>query len=429
MMKRLLFLCAVTTWTFSSQDHHVGAFNFVQRQGDITRPLSINGRGQHAVFQISSSDFAEVDNQPQSKGTEESKSAETASIEDDVRSMRVKEIKSELHRLNISTVDAFEKEELVKRLVKARRMNDNNIHNNNAARQTSSSADASKSTEDKDTRSTWTSPSSSDKNTLVSPLYFTTVDAGRKTAGLQIQQGDKPYATIQINVLQSNSGSVDQSFPLQVLLDTACSGFVLRPSVIEQHNLPKLSTPVTMTGAGGTVGATGLTQIDTFTIETIASSSSSSSSLPTSGSSNADVPKNNVQTFGPMPAAVQDIGGLPNALDGIIGLSFLSQFSCVEMDFAQESVSFFGAGKEPPSQSKQRLLGRSTMNYISTLGLYSVDVYLGDKGPVKMLVDSGTSFQSFFLQTACACVDFIVLTKNAITHSTCLTFQVPRVRF
>ena len=66
--------------------------------------------------------------------------------------------------------------------------------------------------------------------------------------------------TIQIEVVQDGSSS----FPLSLLRDTACSGFVLRPSVVQKYNLRELDTPITMTGAGGTSGGTGLTQIDKF---------------------------------------------------------------------------------------------------------------------------------------------------------------------
>ena len=54
-----------------------------------------------------------------------------------------------------------------------------------------------------------------------------------------------------------------------------------------------------MTGAGGTVGATGLTQIEKFSLN------------------QDEKPGNANPTFGPLPAAVQDIGALPSTLDGI----------------------------------------------------------------------------------------------------------------
>jgi predicted aspartyl protease len=269
--------------------------------------------------------------------------------------MRVKEIKEELERLKVPTADAFEKEELVKRLVEARQ-------------KSTASSEANSSDIFFSTTSPTVSPaSSSDENVIVAPLYYTTVDAGRLASGVTLQSSDRPYATIQISV--ETGGDI---FPLNLLLDTACSGFVLRPSVVERHKLPQMSTPVTMTGAGGTVAVTGLTQIEIFFVATTTSSSSS-------------------EAFGPMPAAVQDITGLPSALDGIIGLSFLNQFECVDMDFTNRTVALYQNDVSHDNDNASKVVGRAKMKYLSSLGLYTVDVYLGDRGPVKMLVDSGAS--------------------------------------
>ena len=37
-------------------------------------------------------------------------------------------------------------------------------------------------------------------------------------------------------------------------------------------------------------------------------------------------------------AACQDIGALPSGLDGILGLSFLNQFACVDFDFVNDEL-------------------------------------------------------------------------------------------
>ncbi|KAG7371873.1 aspartyl protease [Nitzschia inconspicua] len=288
-------------------------------------------------------------------GSSTVKDDDATPFEDEIRSMRVREIKIELERLKIPTVDIFDKEELVRRLVEARR-----------TKHPKPSSDL----QDNERNSSRSTQKVTDEGVIVSPLYFTTVDAGRSSAGVEIQSSDKPFATILIHAWSKNNN--DQSFQLHLLLDTACSGLVLRPSVVKQHNLPKLSTPVTMTGAGGTVGATGLTEIEKFTIQTLSDTEKS-------------------RMFGPISAAVQDIGGLPSSLDGIIGLSFLNRFSCVEMDFSSGTVTFFSGENTNSRTSEHDLLGRATMGYIPTLGLYSVEVYLGDKGPVRMLVDSGAS--------------------------------------
>ena len=100
--------------------------------------------------------------------------------------------------------------------------------------------------------------------------------------------------------------------------------------------------------------------------------------------------------FGPYPAALQEIGALPAALDGIIGLSFLSQFEAVEFDFVNSQVSFFDA--EPSSlPSNLKLIGEGDMYMLGSLGIYAVDTWWAGRGPVRMLVDSGaaTSYWSW----------------------------------
>ena len=96
--------------------------------------------------------------------------------------MRVKEIMNELDALRVSTVDVFEKEELVTRLVTARLQKQQQkqqkeatvINNNNK----------------------------NDWSAITAPLYFTTLDsinvATSTGDGLRVEPGDQPYATIRI---------------------------------------------------------------------------------------------------------------------------------------------------------------------------------------------------------------------------------------
>lgn len=267
---------------------------------------------------------------------------------EEIRSMRIKDIKNELSSLRITTTDVFEKEELVQRLCKARleRQKTNGRTDRGSNEQT-------------------TQPR---EGVIQAPLYLTSLDRSSKVAavnlpgdgGLTIDQGEQPYATIKIEVEDKNGGS---SYTLSLLLDTACSGFVLRPEVVKRYNLPSYSTPVTMTGAGGTSATTGLTQLQCFRV--------------------------GGESFGPLPAAVQDIGALPASLDGIIGLSFLNQFAAVEMDFRQGLLSFF---RKPPSQrSDLKIVATSDMRMLPRLGIYTTDVHLGGRGPVRMLVDTGAA--------------------------------------
>jgi predicted aspartyl protease len=266
-----------------------------------------------------------------------------------LRSMSVADIKKELTSLKTPFNDLFEKEGLIRRLHDTRSQT-------SETRTQQPPIDSSK--------------SKSTRDVLQAPLYFTSLDSGVRVAavnvedgGVTIQSGGQPYPTIKIDVPEPSGRG---SFTLTLLLDTACSGFVLRPNIVTKYNLPSYSTPVTMTGAGGTSGATGLTQLETFSL---------------AGT-----------TFGPLPAAVQDIGALPRELDGIVGLSFLSQFAGIEMDFRRGVVSFFRDSNSLNDDSKTKtVLAEADMELAGSLGIYTVDVLLGGRGPVKMLVDSGAA--------------------------------------
>jgi predicted aspartyl protease len=269
-------------------------------------------------------------------------------LEAAIQAMKVKEIKEELTQLNISSNDVFEKEQLVQRLLKARQQG--------------------KRLQDFSTKST--SEQNRGRDVIVAPLYFTNMDSNVKVAavnmdgGIQVNPSDQPYATVEFEVSAESGAS---TFPLRLLLDTACSGFVLRPSVVAKNDLPKMSTPVTMTGAGGTVGATGLTQLSKFSI--------------------------GGESFGPLPAAVQDIGALPSALDGIVGLSFLHNFAAVDMDFSNGKLRLYKRASQVPEISPDQgtLVARGRMDLIPQYGIYTVETMLGSRGPVNLLVDSGAA--------------------------------------
>jgi len=317
-------------------------------------------------FALASSSVENPDvTEPQQDGSTESRSLEA------VRSMSIRDIKQELKLLGVSTADVFEKEELVQRLLIARDKQGRPPEIKSGPQPTQSPSSSA---------NTRTATSSS--GTVTSPLFLTSLDQGARIAAVNVPGGgisidsttSPPYATIQIQVQQPGSSS---SFPLSLLLDTACSGFVLRPSVVQKYNLPALDTPVTMTGAGGTNGVTGLTQLQSFHLVTTDSNASTGPS------------------FGPLPAAVQDIGALPQSLDGIIGLSFLSQFAAIDLDFVNGVVSFHKEAGSVPSKPLESdamsVIAETEMKYVSRLGLYTADITLGGRGPVRMLVDSGAS--------------------------------------
>lgn len=269
--------------------------------------------------------------------------------------MRVKEIQQELRQRQISTQDVFEKEELVQRLLTARQ-------------QQEGSTTSTTTTVLDDSKSASNSVSNRD-GVIQTPLYFTSMDKGLRVAavnggGISVETSEQPYATLQIQVRQQQQGSSDKEFTLSLLLDTACTGFVLRPQVQTKYNLPSYTTPVTMTGAGGVSQATGLTQIQRFSV-------------------------GGTTTFGPTPAVIQDIGALPSSLDGILGLAFLSQFAAFELDFSQGVVSLYQDSNAIPV--RQTMIANANMRMLGSLGIFTVDVYIGRRGPVSMLVDTGAA--------------------------------------
>lgn len=247
---------------------------------------------------------------------------------DEIRAMRVKEIKAELTERRISSADAFEKEELVKRLYEARQaLPAPPIY----------------------------------QNYIEGDLLFTSMESGRTIPAfnletIRIEGVGKPYPTIQIRV--------EDRFDLTLLLDTACSGLVLRPSIVRKYNLKSYGTSATMTGAAGNQAQTGLAQVNRFTF---------------AGAN-----------FETMLAAVQDIGALPIALDGIIGLSFLQQLACVEFCVREGKVRLYRSERRPVIPAGLSIVAEGPMSR-TRLGIFTVDVWLDDRGPIKMLVDTGAT--------------------------------------
>lgn len=259
---------------------------------------------------------------------------------EEIKAMRVREIKVELSGFGISSNDIFEKEELVRRLFIARKSQAESM--GTALQVPPVPPDA-----------------------IRGPLFFTKMTLGQtihafNQANLRIDSVGQPYPTIRVDVPQSTK----PNFSLTLLLDTACSGLVLRPSTANKYNLPTFKSPVTMTGAGGTSQANGLTQLNRFVFGGM--------------------------SFGPMPAALQDISGLPAPLDGIIGLSWLNQFACVEIDFWNGQLTLFRSDKNPPIPKNLEVVAEAEMS-MASLGIWYIDVTMDGRGPVKMLVDTGAA--------------------------------------
>jgi hypothetical protein len=61
----------------------------------------------------------------------------------------------------------------------------------------------------------------------------------------------------------------------------------------------------------------------------------------------------------------------------------------VEMDFRQGAVSFFR--QLPPPRTDMKVVGQADMRMLGSLGIYKAKVFLGGRGPVDMLVDTGAA--------------------------------------
>jgi len=257
--------------------------------------------------------------------------------------MRVKELKAELASLRIDTRDAFEKEELVKRLYEARR--------NRAASATDARRNSPTSSR---------TAGRSDGSVIEAPLTFVSLEnfksVAASNADVYVRPSPGQFAAV---AFDTPSGG-----PLTLLVDTACSGVVLRPSAARSRRMQTFNAPGSMTAAGGMAASTAFARLD---------------GLELCG-----------ERFGALNAAVQDIGALPSALDGIVGLSFLNQFPCVDFDFREGRLILHRRNLSPPPPAGLLPAAEISMR-LTMLGIHMADVTLDNRGPVKMLVDTGAA--------------------------------------
>ena len=239
-----------------------------------------------------------------------------------IEKMRAREIKAELTAARVSTSGVFEKEELVKLLVQE-----------------------------------WTTnpPGSKKVQVTTGPLFVSTTDGADTMDGFTTGAG-QDFPTIQLEV-QDGGG-----FNLNVLLDTACTGLIVQPNVIEDNGLETISQPISVTGAAGMEQTPLATQINTFRF--------------------------GGDSFGPLLAVAQNIGSLPRPLQGILGLSFMSQFACVEMDFEAGLLNLYKKEKRPPVPEGRKLELETEM-IPAAMGLYTLDISIDGWDKVKLLVDTG----------------------------------------
>jgi len=288
-------------------------------------PRTRNPAIKHALFSASSTD-------------------EEQEVLAEIKSMRVREIKQELQSAGVDTSDAFEKDELVKRLVAYRK--------NKPAAATSGTATSSKQQQ--------TSSSSISRVPMDFHSLTPNKSVASKNSNIFLRPSPGKYPSIQLSV-------PGQSRPLTLLVDTACSGLVLRPNIVKQYNLPILNGGVSMMAAGGSTHGASMSKLSAVVLD--------------DGTRLDD-----------MMVAGQDIGALPSALDGIIGLTFLNQFKSVTFDFDKGELILCKKNKKGDSIdfTDMKVLAESETQ-LCRLGVWTADITLDGRGPVKMLIDTGAA--------------------------------------
>jgi len=309
-----------------------------------------------------------------------------------LRSMRVKEIKVELESLNVSTQNALEKEELVQRLYKARiGLNSSVGANNNDESEKGKKKKKRRRYDDDDmigqTKSVDETESNGNSNpsntaptngngwTITTPFIYYGLDprsvAAQNSEEIYIRPSPGKYAAIKVQLTKGQSKSIE----LTLLVDTACSGLVLSPNAVTRANqqCPGIIEMVsnggaTMTMAGSSQGAA-IAKWDSYTKMKV-------------GGVEVNLNSN--------LAACQDIGALPAGLDGILGLSFLDQFACVDFDFVNDELRLDRTDPNPLISNGKDVVAQGPLS-LSKLRIYSADVTLDGRGPVRLLVDTGAA--------------------------------------
>ena len=328
------------------------------------------------------------------------------SLLESLRSMRVKELKSELEILQISTSDVFEKEELVQRLYNARtakvsanssgngnvdekkrtkkkkkrRTYDNEDDDNNINIEgvvESSVDDVSSTMREVIDSPTVTSNSNNNNNgwTIITPFIYHELESSKSVPAqnsnnIYIRPSPGKYAAIK---LQMKKDGQSKSVEWTLLVDTACSGLVLSPSAVTRANtiipgiIQTIDNAGTMTMAGSTQ-TNSVAKWDSYTKLFV----------------------NGVEINHANVAACQDIGALPSGLDGILGLSFLNQFACVDFDFENDELRLEKTNSNVMIPNVNDVVAQGSLSK-TMLQIYTADVTLDGRGPVKLLVDSGAA--------------------------------------
>lgn len=318
-----------------------------------------------------------------------------------LRSMRVKELKFELDTLSISTSDVFEKEELVQRLYKARidgasaNVIANGIDNDKKTKKKKKKKRRSYDVDDTadiytaDYESTakqnynanpMTKTSNDNNNnswTITTPLIYHELESSKSVQAqnaddIYIRPSPGKYASIKVQ-LHKQGSQTNPIIEWMLLVDTACSGLVLSPNAVQKANnicpniIQTIDNAGTMTMAGSSQGSS-VAKWDTYTKLTVES---------------IEIDHTNV-------AACQDIGALPSQLDGIIGLSFLEKYACVDFDFVNDELRLDTSNSSPIIPNVNDIVAQGPLS-LTKLRIHTADVTLDGRGPVKLLVDTGAA--------------------------------------
>jgi len=327
----------------------------------------------------------------------------TQQLLDSLRSLRVIELKSDLESRGISTRDVFEKEELVQRLYTAKTCDTSENNNSSSTKKkkkrrrydddggddvmTETINETNDDIRDDDDVAT-TVPQSTPDNIIV-PFQYFSLEASKSVAAKNLQDiyirpSEGKYAAIKVIFKNTQSSTSDAAVSLNLLVDTACSGLVISPSAVNRVNgeCPGIFDMQTVGATMSTAGGSQSTGVVRWNIST----NMIVGDVVVSPVANGSMP-NNV-------AACQDIGALPSGLDGIIGLSFLNQFSTVDFDFANGQLRLFKKDMELPlpnnNNSQLSLVAQGRLT-LTRLGIYTTPTNLDGRGPVNMLVDTGAA--------------------------------------
>ena len=286
------------------------------------------------------------------------------SLPEEISAMKVREIKAELKSCGIGTEDVFEKEALVERLAKVRRGEIQAASDVECGTDESECgprpSGAAQNNENNGANGATSTSSTASTPVVDVPLVFyslesfRTVDATNAAQSVYVRPSPGQFACIEAEY---------NCQTLTLLVDTACSGLVLRPSSVSRLKIQTFKNTFGRMAAAGGNANTAVAQLESLKIGEM--------------------------TTGAMPAAVQDIGALPNGIDGIIGLAVLNQYATVDMSFQTGRLQLYRRHMNPSIEGMVEI-ARTKMNE-SRLKIFTVRVLVDGRGPVTMLVDTGAA--------------------------------------